>query len=274
MTLKTDWYITLDEGVSNKELIKVFADEIGLSLYSEDTLPHYKRWQPHGSKVLEGVLDRPRNKHFSLPSQWKEALDYIKSPTIEVGKWYKHYDYVYQISEVKENKGFFAVDVFSDDGFEKDTCFPSCPHTTPTELTKEELKEHLLKVAEHKGYKPGAKIMINGQRDTITKIIVDRGNILAEIPLRSTYFYIYEAATQTWAKLYKPSLPKINGYEGVIENYILKYGCAEFNIENIIELYTSLTTLKGNRSIKSITLDSDVTITIDELKQIVDYCNE
>lgn len=69
---------------------------------------------------------------------------------------------------------------------------------------------------------------------------------------------------------YKYSLPKINGYEGKISGNTITYGCAALNIPTLKELLCVSAEL-GNRSIKSITLSSDVTITMDEVKQIVEY---
>lgn len=74
------------------------------------------------------------------------------------------------------------------------------------------------------------------------------------------------------------SLPKINGYDGIIDQYgILTYGCAKIH-NSQLRLILQYNSIGGNktdatpyRSIKSITLSSGVVITIDEIKQIVEY---
>lgn len=69
----------------------------------------------------------------------------------------------------------------------------------------------------------------------------------------------------------KYSLPKINGYEGELTGYnVVKYGCVEFNLVQLSNLLEASNHL-GSRSIKSITLSSDVIITMDEINQILDY---
>lgn len=67
-------------------------------------------------------------------------------------------------------------------------------------------------------------------------------------------------------------LPTINGYSGSYENGIIKYGCAEFS-KMFFEHLNSTNSHLGNRTIKSIKLSSDVEISIEEIKQIVEYIN-
>lgn len=71
----------------------------------------------------------------------------------------------------------------------------------------------------------------------------------------------------------KYSLPTINGYSGSYKNGIIKYGCAEFS-KMFFEHLNSTSSHIGNRTIKSIKLSSDVEITIEEIKQIVEYINK
>jgi len=68
-------------------------------------------------------------------------------------------------------------------------------------------------------------------------------------------------------------LPTINGYTGSYENGIIKYGCAEFT-KMFFEHLNSTNSHLGNRTIKSIKLSSDVEISIEEIKQIVEYINK
>lgn len=70
------------------------------------------------------------------------------------------------------------------------------------------------------------------------------------------------------------TLPKINGYDGVLEKSYVVYGCAKFNIKYIEELHGLINrnkVLLGNKDIASITLDSGVEITIEQIKEIYEY---
>lgn len=72
----------------------------------------------------------------------------------------------------------------------------------------------------------------------------------------------------------KYSLPTINGYSGKMEGDFIIYGsnCAKFHKDFFIDL-SSIYNLDGNRYLKSIKLSSDVEISIEEIKQIVEYIN-
>lgn len=76
------------------------------------------------------------------------------------------------------------------------------------------------------------------------------------------------------------TLPKINGYEGEIEGDYIVYGsnCAKFHKNFFIELlkFNNLNSYFGtnqNRAIELIKLDSGVEITMEQVKQIVEYIN-
>lgn len=71
-------------------------------------------------------------------------------------------------------------------------------------------------------------------------------------------------------------LPKINGYEGKYNNDRITYGCATFNkywFEEILKLYDFVRNFEGigTRHLKSIKLDSGVEITMEQVKEIVEY---
>lgn len=80
-------------------------------------------------------------------------------------------------------------------------------------------------------------------------------------------------ATPEEIKAAQIQLPTINGYSGSYENGIIKYGCAEFS-KMFFEHLNSTNSHLGNRTIKSIKLSSDVEISIEEIKQIVEYINK
>lgn len=70
-------------------------------------------------------------------------------------------------------------------------------------------------------------------------------------------------------------LPIINKYKGEFDGEYITYGCAKFHKEFFQKLYTINNYNKsGNRKIKSIKLDSEVEITMEEVEQIVKYLNK
>lgn len=85
---------------------------------------------------------------------------------------------------------------------------------------------------------------------------------------------------ESWEPVYREDkkLPKINGYEGKVEGDFIIYGnnCAKFHkkfFKDLQQLIIHNHNSVQNRAIKSIKLDSGVEITMDEVKQIVDYIN-
>jgi hypothetical protein len=72
------------------------------------------------------------------------------------------------------------------------------------------------------------------------------------------------------------TLPMINGYEGKLEGNFIIYGCAKFNknwFEELSKSYDRIKIFEGltTKQLKSIKLDSDVEITIEQIKQIYEY---
>ncbi|MCW3110532.1 MAG: hypothetical protein JWQ09_5038 [Segetibacter sp.] len=69
----------------------------------------------------------------------------------------------------------------------------------------------------------------------------------------------------------KPSLPKINGKDGVIEGEIINYNnCAKFHKSFFAKILDATNNFEGNRTISKITLNSGVEIAIEEIKQIIE----
>lgn len=85
---------------------------------------------------------------------------------------------------------------------------------------------------------------------------------------------IIRKSTPEEIKTAQIQLPTINGYTGKMEDDFIIYGsnCARFHKDFFIDL-SSIYNLDGNRCLKSIKLSSDVEITIEEIKQIVEYIN-
>lgn len=82
----------------------------------------------------------------------------------------------------------------------------------------------------------------------------------------------------------KKELPRINRHKGVLTNShgtpIVKYGCARLDRTGLnevakgVELFNTSLDDSTNRKIKSITLDSGVEVTAQELKEIQEVLNE
>lgn len=225
-------------------------------------------------------------KEFVLPEKWCIKVGRNSTP-IEVYNWrcslsdssgYNWYD-----------EGFIKSDS-SRDGY-RGQHVEEKP-LTHTEITFDQFKQYVLKQTDKMednkeliGYKCptnlfGGKIA----KDVLyVKIIYKKTNQYAPAGAQVSTYDLPEEIVETWEPVYKSKyeLPEINGYKGIIENNQIVYGCAKFNksyfgnVIREIELFNRKIKdeVSGNRPIKSITLDSNVTITIDQLKQIVDYIN-
>lgn len=114
-----------------------------------------------------------------------------------------------------------------------------------------------------------------GGKNTHENTIIDSVKILKQAKVLDLWFEPVYAPKYT--------LPKINGYEGRIDGKYVVYGnnCAWLDVWALRGILATAETWQRaaidtkenshNRSIKSITLSSDVEITIDEIKQIVEY---
>jgi len=85
-----------------------------------------------------------------------------------------------------------------------------------------------------------------------------------------------------WAEIVENAKPKINGYEMEIDGKNGSFGCAKFHKTWFQNLHSQITKRNNqvdsfeysNRKIKSFTLDSGVEITLEQLKEIVEYLNK
>lgn len=95
MTRKNkDWSVSLDQGIKNTEIIRVFFDECGLEPYSHNSI-NYSVIGIANDDRYQGWTDKHTN-HFTIPSQWAEARQYIceieeekKGAELVEGRWYK-----------------------------------------------------------------------------------------------------------------------------------------------------------------------------------------
>lgn len=86
---------------------------------------------------------------------------------------------------------------------------------------------------------------------------------------------VFRLATKEEIESFKPKLPQINNYSGKLEGDYIIYGnnCAKFPTGFFRHLYNSniVSNKYGNRSIKSIELNTGVKITMEQIEQIVKY---
>lgn len=158
-----------------------------------------------------------------------------------------------------------------------------------------EVEQRLIEEAERRGFKKGIEVSREGFQ------INDLDQVISNVCSKGIHTYmgsvfigdieVYDGSAGKWATIIKGTVT-INGFDMKQDGDIISFGCAEFNKKYLSSMYewikaSSLTwgrngkgnpnggqeidkyNKKGVRYIKSITLDSDVTITIEELERIV-----
>lgn len=146
--------------------------------------------------------------------------------------------------------------------------------------TTEEIKNHLEKEAIKRGFKVGTEFK-SPLNDTVSNV----KNFKTSYDKENQFLFLdhniiwYDG---TWATIIDDA-PVINGHK--MEVYSnrsrVKFGCAILDIDDFTCINNAVNTFNDhmsmsdlNRTITSITLDSGVTITVDELKQIVEHLNK
>lgn len=77
-------------------------------------------------------------------------------------------------------------------------------------------------------------------------------------------------------------LPIIKDYNGTLNGYIVKYGCTEVNTNCLIDIYDDILSFNvpdpklkdydgGNVSIKAVILSNGTSVSLEQIKQIVEY---
>jgi len=107
--------------------------------------------------------------------------------------------------------------------------------------------------------------------------------VLAYVPNRTKPWITREGAHCNATEISTINLPKIDGYDGVMNQHkIITYGCTKLHSDQFdyIKLFNSV---KSNqewgmynelRRIQSITLDSGVVITINQIEEVYNYCHQ
>jgi hypothetical protein len=187
---------------------------------------------------------------------------------------------IYWDEEKKSLYGFDTSGNWFDDeqyGFHEDYDIPA---------TDKEVQEALIEEAKRRGFKEGVTCRFNGEtfKLELKDFYIEGITLDGTAGFRDAYGNVVFKDGK-WAEIIKTKVI-INGYEMNQDGDIISFGCGKFNKEFFIHLYYSIRYCNGgadqnsighigirdetNRKIKSITLDSDVTITVEQLKQIVD----
>lgn len=145
--------------------------------------------------------------------------------------------------------------------------------------TTEEEKEALITEAKKRGFKKGVRAKNQWTEFTCFENYLYKDGELMSIKDNISYTLF---ASGKWATIIEEPKVVINGYKMKQDGDIISFGCARFTKDQLKGHLKELSYYKffgknsegeniwGNRTIKSITLDSGVEITIEQLKQIVD----
>lgn len=218
----------------------------------------------------------------------QKKLKELETPKLEKGRWYKHDEGgVYYATSFSKVGSMFGYGVESDgDWYECISnngigCLLNNYHTKECirPATREEVESALIKEAKRRGYDKGVRI---------SSVYSDmyKGRILGDICVTETYqlwadsdecanVQIFEDGK--WAEIIEKSKVNINGYDMEVNGNEVKFGCAKFTdkqfkyLKHYLEGFSNFS--ESNRKINSITLDSGVEITVEQLKQICDELN-
>ena len=201
-----------------------------------------------------------------------------EKPEFEVGKWYKldtnDDEWVKLIvccTEVFEDKisgyGISSIGDWSSENH----WFNKNSKTRPA--TNEEVEAALIAEAKKRGFKEGVKV----SRDWCKKKqqTIKENKIHYDTAVNALCFTGREVFRNgQWAEIIEEPKVIINGYEMKQDGDIISFGCASLlncQVEKILEQIGEFNSYgQVNRTIKSITLDSGVEITVKQLKEICD----
>lgn len=206
-----------------------------------------------------------------------------QEPKFEVGKWYRSKEQKEIIFFAERIEGQKVWGYGFNEGIWKTDTFFAGFHNPCLEASKEEVEQALIAEAKKRGFKEG--VSIKAWTKGSYKIFGSQFRYNAEE--NRVEPGIYECANSLylgdcqvfkdgkWAEIIEDKL-EINGQIMEINSKgIVEFGCAKFDKDDLKQWYKAIKpestrTLRTNRKIKSIILDSGVEITIEELKQICD----
>ena len=277
----TDWSVS-----GSKRYLKVFAKDLEDAGYK---IPRGIKY--HLGAIHYGLSDnghiygttKPREANFTLPDQWTEALNYAteKEEKLEVGKWYKHPKS--KFLAYYPNKDSFTCGGFGFDmGGDWSTSLGSRSKKEYRPATDKEVEEALIAEAKRRGFKKGVRfacLSVCAGEETIIEdsFRIYQGKLRATTDGCTNWADVFKDGQ--WAEIIEDKVPEINGYKMVVGGKSGRFGCARIYRHDIERLLIAcgftkkcgILNEKYNRTIKSITLDSGVTITVEELKEIVKH---
>lgn len=231
-------------------------------------------------KQVEELLQANKNTVIEMVGETK--------PKFEIGNWYK----------TNNNVGTFCITSLSplraygiaNDGIWKDETrknggFRISMNRSQKEASNKEVEEALIKEAERRGFRK------NIDKSWDSRPIISFNNSKPEHvgafwdfeknTLKTTgtgYLTIFKDGK--WAEIIEDTLT-IHGETLKIEGDIVSFGCAKFDTWWLKQVYREVNFLNNksdntpqNRKIKSIILDSGKELTIEDLKNIVEYINK
>ena len=223
-------------------------------------------------------MNNERKKLEASKQLIQDKIDALDNPKFEVG-WY------WADQDAKDDRSFLSYcDSIKQSiayGFGWGGVWSECLcvrfHNINIKATDKEVEEALIKEAKKRGFTEG--------------VIVSKDNFKyykrSEKLKRETRFIVrYEDGAGwvifccgscifedgKWATIIEDPKLVVNGYEMKIDEKTVSFGCAKFSTHELLTLNSDIDAFNlkciGNRTIKSFTLDSGVTITTEELQQI------
>ena len=153
-------------------------------------------------------------------------------------------------------------------------------HPYPAEIIFEQFKKYVIKDKTISAYRlkdsckvyASAAIAIDGYDGFGTEI--GNGQLIPIDMVRTIDKLMAAGVLDLWFDpVYAIELPEINGYKGEkLSNTSVKYGCVTLSVD-VLKKYVQFELLSPNRKLQSITLDSGVNITMEQIKEIIAYCD-
>lgn len=214
----------------------------------------------------------------------QQQIDKLKEPKFETGKWYlsncgnqNALIYCESITSIGEAIGY-GINY----GGDWSTGIHGYPESSQL-ATNSEVQAALIKEAKKRGFKQGVTFSgTNIDKEYYSSEVAVYGNIKwahkgewLAIGKGDNEWIIFKDGK--WATIVENKLT-INGYVMETEDNMVIFGCARFHRDfftRLLSVYEVDSAWRDmNRNIKSITLDSGVTITVDELTKIVKQINK
>lgn len=214
----------------------------------------------------------------------QEKIKELKNekPEFEVGKWYIGCNnFPFFITEHKKDEWVYCYGFDLDGDWFDENQYSNRSQTSISNIkrpaTNEEVEAALISEAKKRGFKKGVKFdcLLNHNDVFFSDFwCTSKPSVGLWAYGQKTYNGVFFKDGQ-WAEIIEEPKVIINGYEMEQDGDIISFGCAKFSkfqLNSYIEFFkrdAQAWGVRSNRTIKSITLDSGVEITIEQLEQIV-----